>query len=156
MGWGRILRRVGIGMLVVLGLLQLVPYGWRHPNPPVTQDAPWPDADSERIARTSCYDCHSNETDWPAYAYVAPMSWLVRSDVEGGRDELNFSTWSDDPDADDAAEAVADRSMPPTEFTWLHPDARLSRADRDLLVAALTAMEDGGGDDGGSRGRGGG
>jgi Haem-binding domain len=58
----------GLGGLVLFAGSQLVPYGWRHPNPPVTQDAPWPDADSERIARASCYDCHSNETDWPAYA----------------------------------------------------------------------------------------
>jgi Haem-binding domain len=60
----------------------------------------------------SCYDCHSNETDWPAYAYVAPMSCLVRSDVESGRDELNFSEWDrDDGDADKAIGEVLDGSM---------------------------------------------
>src|SRR5262245_22121144 len=73
--------------------MPLVPYGWWHANPPVVQDAPWPDAESARIARESCYSCHSNETDWPVYSYVAPMSWLVRFDVQRGRDRLNFSEW---------------------------------------------------------------
>ena len=69
---------------VIFALIQLVPYGWWHDNPPVISDAPWPDAASEQIARTSCYSCHSNETEWPIYSYVAPMSWLVRYDVERG------------------------------------------------------------------------
>jgi hypothetical protein len=144
--WVR-LTLAGLGLVFLA--LQLVPYGWWHENPPVVGDAPWPSAEAAGLARAACYDCHSNETAWPLYSWVAPMSWLVRRDVEGGRDELNFSTWSDDPDADDAAEAVADRSMPPREYTWMHPDARLSDDERALLVAALTAM-----DEGGVRGRG--
>src|SRR5690606_33039572 len=76
-----------VGPLAGLFLaLQLVPYGWEHSNPPVTANAPWPTPEAERLARAACYDCHSNETDWPVYSYVAPFSWLVRSDVEGGRD----------------------------------------------------------------------
>jgi Haem-binding domain len=131
---------IGLGLLVVI---QLVPYGWGHPNPPVTQDAPWPDAESERIARQSCYACHSNETDWPAYSYVAPMSWLVRNDVERGRDKLNFSTWDrDDGEADDAAETIVDGEMPPSRYTLIHRGATLTDAEADRLVAALTAMDE--------------
>lgn len=140
-----LLKQVAIvGGLTLLGL-QLVPYGWSHSNPPVVAEAPWRSEAAERIARTACYACHSNETNWPIYSYIAPMSWLVRWDVESGRDELNFSEW--EGDADDAAEAVADRSMPPRRYTLLHPDARLSDAERRELVAALEAMDD---DDGGS------
>ena len=131
---------------VCLGLavaIQLVPYGWRHPNPPVTSDAPWPDAASERIARESCYSCHSNETDWPAYSYVAPMSWLVRNDVERGRDELNFSTWDrDDGEADDAAEAIVDGAMPPGRYTAIHREASLTDEEAERLVAALEAIDE--------------
>jgi Haem-binding domain len=106
--------RVMIAGLAVFAALQLVPYGWSHPNPPVAQDAPWPDAASAEIARESCYDCHSNETNWPPHAYVAPMSWLVRRDVEQGRDELNLSRWDEDAgEADDAIEVVEEGSMPP-------------------------------------------
>ena len=131
---------------VCLGLavaIQLVPYGWRHPNPPVVSDAPWPDATSERIARESCYSCHSNETDWPAYSYVAPMSWLVRNDVERGRDELNFSRWDrDDGEADDAAAAIVDGDMPPGRYTAIHRGATLTDEEAERLVAALEAMDE--------------
>ncbi|MDP9070978.1 MAG: heme-binding domain-containing protein [Actinomycetota bacterium] len=85
---------------------QLVPYGWQKPNPPVTADAPWPAGPGGRLARRACYDCHSNETDWPAYS----------------ERELNLSTWDrDDDEADDAAESVVEGSMPPARFTLAHP-----------------------------------
>ncbi len=150
---------IGAGALFLA--IQLVPFGWSHPNPPVTRDAPWPDAESERIARSACYACHSNETDWPAYSYVAPMSWLVRRDVERGREALNFSTWDHEAgEVDDAAEVIADGSMPPDSYTLIHRDAALTDAEADQLAAALAtldeAAEDGGedrrgesGDDGG-------
>jgi len=138
--WG---RWVGLALLVGFVAIQLVPYGWGHPNPPVTLDAPWPDTSSRQIARSSCYSCHSNETDWPLYSYVAPMSWLVRSDVEAGRDELNFSEWDRDSGrADDAVEAVLDGTMPPGRYTIIHRDARLSDSEAEALVNALTRMEE--------------
>jgi Haem-binding domain len=137
-----VVRVIQVGILV-FGLAQLVPYGWWHENPPVVQDATWPDAESEALARDACYDCHSNETEWPAYSYVAPMSWLVRNDVESGRHELNFSRWDeDDGEADDAAETLVDGSMPPRQYQLMHPGARLSDEEVDRLVAALEAMDE--------------
>jgi hypothetical protein len=137
----------GVGLFL---LIQLVPYGWSHPNPPVTQDAPWPDAESERIARESCYACHSNETEWPLYSYVAPMSWLVRNDVENGRDKLNFSTWDrDDGRTDDAIEMIFEDEMPLDRYTMIHRDARLTEEEADRLVDALAAMGNDGGGGGG-------
>ncbi|HEX6236161.1 MAG TPA: heme-binding domain-containing protein [Acidimicrobiales bacterium] len=128
---------------VVFVAIQLVPYGWRHPNPRVIADAPWPTAESERIARSSCYGCHSNETDWPLYSYVAPMSWLVRSDVEQGRDELNFSDWDDDADeADDAIETILEGSMPPDRYTMIHRGATLTDAEAEELIRALQQIVD--------------
>jgi hypothetical protein len=135
---------------VAFGLLQAVPYGWAHPNPPVIADTVWPSPEAEAIARAACYDCHSNETDWPVYSYVAPMSWLVRRDVEQGRHELNFSL-AEEID-DDAAESVLDGSMPPRGYRLLHPGARLSDAERQVLVDALTALA--AEDDASGRGRG--
>jgi hypothetical protein len=138
----RLLVRAGLGLLAVAVLLQLVPYGRDHTNPPVTEDAPWPDGRARELATAACYDCHSNQTRWPPQSYVAPFSWLLTRDVEQGRDELNFSTWDeDDGEADDAAEAVADGSMPPRRYVLVHPDAALSEEERQVLVAALEAME---------------
>jgi Haem-binding domain len=151
-------KRVALGggavLLVAFLAIQLVPYGWEHPNPPVVAEPAWPDAEAEELARTACYSCHSNETDWPLYSYVAPMSWLVRQDVERGRDELNFSEW--DGDADDAADAIADGSMPPNRYTLIHRNADLSADEEQRLIAALDQLEeqDGGGGRGRGRGRG--
>jgi hypothetical protein len=87
-------------------------------------------------------DCHSNQTRWPPQRHVAPFSWLLTRDVEQGRDELNFSTWdSDDGEADDAADAAADQSMPPRRYVLVHPDAALGEAERQVLVDALEAMD---------------
>jgi hypothetical protein len=139
-----------LGAGAVFLAIQLVPYGWWHENPPVTQDAPWPSAQARELAVRACYDCHSNETRWPPHSYVAPMSWLVRADVESGRDELNFSSWdTDDNDADDAAETLLDGEMPPTRYTLIHPDARLSDEMVAVLVDALLAMEGEDGDNSG-------
>jgi hypothetical protein len=145
-----VVTRVLFGGLAIFGLVQLVPYGWRHSNPPVIADAPWPDAPSAAIARTSCYSCHSNETDWPFYSYVAPMSWLVRSDVDRGREAFNFSDWNEyDNDVDDAIEMIEEGDMPPGRYTMIHRDARLSDAERQQLIAALSQMSHGGNDEDG-------
>lgn len=141
--WGTVLKRTAIVAGALLLAVQLVPYGWAKPNPLVTLGAPWPDERAAQLARDACYDCHSNETDWPIYSYVAPMSWLVRRDVGRGRDELSFSTWDENGgDADDAAEAILDGSMPPWPYTLLHPGARLSDEEEAILVAALEAMDE--------------
>ena len=140
--WWRRLKPVLVVAVIVAAAIQLVPYGWSHPNPPVVDDAPWPSAEAESLARSACYDCHSNETDWPIYSYVAPMSWLVRSDVEAGREELNFSTWDDDDsEADDAAETIAEGNMPPDRYTRFHPEAELSDDEKRRLIAALEEMD---------------
>jgi hypothetical protein len=138
----RFLVRAGLGLLTVAVLVQLVPYGRDHTNPPVTQDAPWPEGRARELATAACYDCHSNQTRWPPQSHVAPFSWLLTRDVEQGRDELNFSTWDeDDGEADDAADAVAEGSMPPRRYVLVHPDAAVSEAERQLLVDALEAMD---------------
>ena len=138
----RFLLRAGLGLLAVAVLLQLVPYGRDHTNPAVTQDAPWPDGRARELATAACYDCHSNQTRWPPQSYVAPFSWLLTRDVEQGRDELNFSTWdAEGGEADDAAEAVAEGSMPPRRYLLVHPDASLSDAERQVLVEALEAID---------------
>ena len=137
----RVVRWPAAVLLVAVVAIQFVPYGWWHENPPVIADAPWPTEQARAIARESCYSCHSNETDWPLYSYVAPMSWLVRSDVEDGRDELNFSDWSEAADeAGDAVDMVAAGEMPPGTYTLIHRGAALTEEEADVLIAALIEM----------------
>ena len=95
---------LGIGILLVA---QLIPYGRVHSNPPVTLEPAWDSAATRELFFRACRDCHSNETVWPWYSHVAPVSWLVTSDVEEGREHFNVSVW-DRPkqDGDEAAEMV--------------------------------------------------
>ena len=79
----------------------------------------------------------------PSYSYVAPMSWLVRRDVEEGRHELNFSEWDrDSGEADDAIDAIVDGSMPPSRYTRIHRDAKLTAEEAQRVIDALARMED--------------
>ena len=153
----RVLKVGGLCLGALLVALQLVPYGREHSNPAVVQDAPWPTPEGRRLAMAACYDCHSNQTKWPIYSFVAPMSWLVQHDVDEGRDKLNFSDWGGDNDADDLAEVVEEGSMPPRNYRLVHPEARLSEDERAALVRELEALEEaqgGGGDRSGpNRGR---
>jgi hypothetical protein len=89
--------------------------------------------------RAACYDCHSAETTWPFYAHVAPVSWLIASDVNEGRRHLNLSNWPADPAAqakqlDRMNEVIDYREMPLKKYTLLHPDARLSDAQRQAIL----------------------
>ena len=123
---------------VVCVLIQLVPISKK--NPPTTQDVAAP-PQVESILRRSCYNCHSNETRWPWYAHVAPLSWLVIRDVGRGRQHLNFSTW--DKYADDPETAIRklrnidkvmhNGTMPLWYYLPMHSLARLSDADRQAL-----------------------
>ena len=96
------------------------------------------------ILDRSCRDCHSNETSWPWYSYVAPASWLVVTDVHNGREHFNYSEWTSiDSDEQDkflgAMCNLAQRGrMPLPQYLWIHPSAKLSPAD----VAALCAWSD--------------
>jgi mono/diheme cytochrome c family protein len=128
---------LALGALLLV--IQIVPYGRDHENPPVTQEVKWDSARTRELAVGACYDCHSNLTEWPWYSNVAPVSWLVYSDVQEGREKLNFSEW-DRPqgeEGDEAAEAVREGSMPPLQYKPLHPAGRLSDAEREELARGI-------------------
>ena len=129
-------------MLLAAGLvvIQAIPYGRDHANPPVVVEPAWDAPVTRELAVRACYDCHSNETVWPWYSHIAPMSWLVQRDVDEGREELNFSEWQREQDeADEAAETVRDRSMPPSQYLLAHSAARLTDAQLDALARGLAA-----------------
>lgn len=88
------------------------------------------------ILRRSCSDCHSLETRWPWYAHVAPVSWLIESDVKNARSHMNLSNWPVHPDIEKAGigDMVLNRMMPPKRYLLLHPDAKLSDADRNTIL----------------------
>lgn len=145
----RRLRWAFLGLMGMFLLLQLVPYGRDHTNPPVTAEPTWTDAASRSIAVRACFDCHSNETRWAWYTNIAPASWLSQRDVMGGREKLNFSEWDREQDhADKAAETVREGSMPPWQYLLVHPGARLSAEEKRMLAAALESITGGHGGSG--------
>lgn len=124
-------------LLVAFIVIQFVPVAART-NPPVVSQINWDSPQTEQLARTACYDCHSNETVWPWYSYVAPVSWLVAHDVEEGRDAMNFSVSSaDEISGEEAAEEIEAGEMPPRSYLVLHPSANLSDAQKQQLIAGL-------------------
>ena len=136
------LRWAVLTILVLFVIIQLVPYGRAHSNLQVRLEPQWDSPQTRELARRACYDCHSNETIWPWYSNVAPMSWLVRNDVEEGRHELNFSEWNrDSGEADDALETIEEGSMPPRQYTIIHRDARLTDDEAQTLIDALALMD---------------
>jgi hypothetical protein len=123
---------VGIGASVVFLLAQVIPVD--RSNPLMVQEMT-ADPEIMQILRRSCFDCHSNETVWPWYSYVAPVSWLVAYDVREGRRELNFSEFNRISASDlrevieEIGEEVEEGKMPPSIYTVTHPSARLSSDD---------------------------
>lgn len=136
--------------LIVFALIQLVPVG--RDNPPTVREPVWDALETRDLAVRACYDCHSNETQWPAYSAIAPVRWVIWYDVIEGREALNFSEWDrhvrdDVVDPDDPfppptlSERIEDEiragTMPPGSYRLLNPDARLSEAEREALIEGL-------------------
>lgn len=141
-----ILAAAGLGAALLLAL-QAVPPEFPRDNPPASATIAGP-AEVVEILRSSCFDCHSNETVWPWYAWIAPASWTVTEDVAGGRSRLNFSEWEDLREgfqrrhARKVVERIEAGEMPMPRYLWLHPGAAVSdeqlqvlRAWRDDLLA---------------------
>lgn len=134
------LGRLIVIALVLFILIQLLPFGRNHTNPPVVQETAWDSAQTRDLAMRACGDCHSNQSTWPWYSNIAPMSWLVANHVEEGRSKLNFSEANrPQEDADKAASIVNQGEMPPAYYTLMHKSARLTAEEKDALVKGLLA-----------------
>lgn len=121
-------------------LIQLVPFGRNHANPAVVQEPAWDSPQTRELAMKACGDCHSNTTTWPWYSNIAPVSWLVYRDTVEGRQKLNFSEWNHPQrEADEAAKTVQKGEMPMPIYVIMHPEARLTAAEKDALVQGLQA-----------------
>lgn len=128
-----------LALVLVSLLIQLVPYGRSHDNPPVVAEPAWDSERTRQLTVKACFDCHSNEVAYPWYADVAPISWALQSHIDAGRDDLNFSEW-DRPqkEAHESAETVEEGSMPPWYYTLVRPGL-LSDAETQDLISGLEA-----------------
>lgn len=133
-----ILVVIGLAVIVFALLVLVGNMVSAHTNPPVTHNVQWNDPATEQLARRACFDCHSNETRWPWYSYIAPFNFLVVHDVDEGRAEMNLSTGRE-LEGDEMAEQIQRGEMPPAKYLILHPDANLSAAEKQQLIAGLRA-----------------
>ncbi len=136
----RIVKPLLLGALALGVVMQLVPYGRDHSNPAVAAEPKWDSTATRDLAKRACFDCHSNETQWPWYSHVAPVSWLVQRDVNEGRSKLNFSEWNrPQKHGAEAAKEVREGEMPMWIYLPTHPEARLTDAEKQALIQGLEA-----------------
>jgi hypothetical protein len=126
-------------LVIGLGLMQVARFivpEFKIDNPAVTHTVVWDSPETERLWQQSCADCHSNETIYPWYSYIAPVGWLVAHDTHDGRRELNISE-NHRIELDEMVEVIQEEEMPPSTYTIMHPQANLSAADQQALIDGL-------------------
>ena len=127
-----------IFILIIIAVIGIQFIKVEKTNPPVTGDIKAP-AEVKNIFRNACYDCHSNETEWPWYSSVAPISWFIEDDVRDGRKHLNFSEWETYKDTrktkkrGEIWDEVNEGSMPLKMYTYLHPKSNLDFNQKSII-----------------------
>ncbi len=104
--------------------------------------------DIQKILRSSCYDCHSNYTFYPWYNKVQPVSWILENHIKEGKAELNFSAFGDyskrrkKSKLKSIISQIKDKEMPPSYYTLMHGDAKLSSEKREQLIEWMDKLRD--------------
>lgn len=138
--WRRWIGWAALGLAALAAVIQTVPYGRDHSNPPEVATPAWDSARTQALFTTACGDCHSNRTRWPWYTNVAPASWLVQRDVEEGRGALNVSDLNaTEVEMDEVEEVIREGEMPPLQYRLIHRGASLDAGEREDLIAGLRA-----------------
>ena len=126
------------GAVVLFLLIQLIPFGHNHTNPPTVSEPNWSSPDARALAKEHCFQCHSNETEWPWYSNIAPGSWLIAFDVIEGRGKFNFSDWKNNPgELDEMVGAIQEGEMPPIQYWIFHPNSKMDNQQKQELINAL-------------------
>ena len=122
------------------GLIQLVPCGRTHSNPATTREPVWDTPRTRDLAVRACFNCHSNQTVWPWYADIAPVSWFIEFDVEAARSVINFSEWNDRYElARYSGQSVMTGNMPTLKYRLAHAEANLTEQETRELARGLDA-----------------
>jgi mono/diheme cytochrome c family protein len=128
-----------LAFVLVALVIQLVPYGRGRVDAAVAAEPAWDSERTRELTVKACFDCHSNEIDYPWYSNVAPISWAVQRHVDAGRHDVNFSEWNRrQKEAHESAETVEEASMPPWYYTVLRPGL-LTEAEKQDLIRGLKA-----------------
>ena len=137
------LKKILGALLVALLLIQFIRPS--QENPPTEQSQSFqqvanPPVEVVGVLKSACFDCHSNETVYPWYSQIAPFSWWLANHINEGREHLNFSTYGQISAEDkgkvmeEIAEVIQKNEMPLASYTWLHPEAKLSEEQKNMLI----------------------
>lgn len=138
----RLIRWVLLVLVAFLVVAQFVPVERTNPPSDPRQSLAAtvaPPAPVAAALERSCHDCHSNDTKWPWYSRVAPVSWLLAADVREGRSHLNFSEWATLDNRrrvrrlEEICEEITAGSMPDPKYVLLHPGAKLAPAEINAI-----------------------
>ena len=138
----RMLKRIGFSVLVILVAIQVIRPARTNPVVDETRTIQANTRMNPEVAAVlerACYDCHSSRTTWPWYSQIAPVSWLLVSDVNDGRQNLSLSDWGTyDPQKKASklqaiCEEIEKDDMPLKSYLVLHPQAKLTGSDKQLL-----------------------
>jgi len=138
---GGFLKVIFVLLIIVFIGIQFVET--ERTNPAVTAEIQAPN-EIKSILRNSCYDCHSNQTEWPLYSRIAPVSWFIINDVDSGREHLNFSDWGKYADAlkekklKEIWEQINEDRMPPKAYTFLHPGSEIELNEKNTVKKWIT------------------
>ena len=130
------MKKALIILIVILVAIQFIPVNKTNPTVTAELDAP---TEIISVFKRSCYDCHSNETAWPWYSNIAPVSWLVAGDVKDARAHHNFSEWGNLSRKDrlkmkeEIWEEIEKEKMPLWKYNIMHPEASLTQKNKDLI-----------------------
>lgn len=134
----RFLLRAAGALAIVLVMMQFAPSSFDRTAPAVTGEPTWDAPQTRTVFMTACGDCHSNETRYPWYSHVAPVSWLIEKDIRNGRRHFNISEWdTSQRGGEDAAQEVERGSMPVGPYLMMHPEANLSAPQKKAFVEGL-------------------
>jgi mono/diheme cytochrome c family protein len=132
-------KKIFLTLVVLFIAIQFVPYGKDHTNPKVESQPQWDTPKTKQLFMRACGDCHSNETKWPSYSDIAPISWFIAAHIDEGREHFNVSMWNiqKKQKGDEAAEEVEEGDMPLSSYLLAHPEARLNNAEKEALIQGL-------------------
>jgi mono/diheme cytochrome c family protein len=138
------IKHILVALAWVVGLfalIQLIPCGRTHKNPAAIKEPVWDSPRTRELAVRACFNCHSDQTVWPWYADVAPVSWFIEFDVEAARSVINFSEWNRSYDlALYSGQSIRTGNMPPIKYRMAHPEADLTEQELRDLASGLDAM----------------
>ena len=129
-------RKTATFLIVLSALFPLMGIFSERSNPPVENRVAWDSPQTKETFYEACADCHSHETRYPWYSYLAPASFLTSRNVYEGRLAFNVS-FEDMGEAEEAADEVLDGEMPPFDYLLLHPEADLTSEEKERFAEGL-------------------